>query len=200
MGRRGPAKTPTALANLRGDPGHRKKNRREPKPKASSPKDIPQSLDAVGRREWTRISKELHRLGLLTVVDRSALESVCHAYSKFILLEAQIAEIRKRMAARERSLAKQPTLVKMDQAPQEPSKEQIADSERLSRAMSLSIKCHQLYRSLANEFGLTPSARVRLQCPDPKQPGDPDGETGDLQDFVSKRPHTSPWDAPHASC
>lgn len=68
----GPPRKPTALKILQGNPGHQKLPRNEPKPTADFP-TRPGWLEPEAKREWMRVCGELHRLGLLTVVDRAAL-------------------------------------------------------------------------------------------------------------------------------
>ncbi len=76
MARRGPAPKPTRMKVLAGNPGKRPLNRREPQPKPGLPR-CPAQLSEEAKREWKRISKELDRLGLLTVLDRAALSAYC---------------------------------------------------------------------------------------------------------------------------
>ncbi|HAH06655.1 MAG TPA: phage terminase small subunit P27 family [Elusimicrobia bacterium] len=200
MGRRGPRPTPTALAQLRGEPGHRKKNRKEPKPKTAKIGQPPPSLDAVGRKEWLRVASELHRLGLFTVIDRGALESVCHSYSRWRDIEDQIAKLKKSQLVRSRLKAKQPSLVVLPEGLQDPTPEEDTESEKLYKLMVLSLKCHQNYRTLCVEFGMTPSSRTRLECasPDPVNP-DPEAPTEDLQTFAGQKPQPKSWST-HAPC
>ena len=43
----------------------------------------PKWLDPLAKQEWRRISKELYVLGLLTKIDRAALEGYCQSYAKW---------------------------------------------------------------------------------------------------------------------
>jgi P27 family predicted phage terminase small subunit len=84
---------PTKLKLLRGNPGQRP-IRPEPEPIAlASVPDPPDYLldDAAG--EWRRVAPELHRLGLLTIVDLHTLTAYCSAYGRWIAAERVIAEL-----------------------------------------------------------------------------------------------------------
>jgi P27 family predicted phage terminase small subunit len=80
---------PTALKLLRGNPGRRPiEADLEPQPEPVLP-TCPRQLGTVAKREWRRIAPELHKLGLLTRIDRAALAAYCATYQQFI--EAEVA-------------------------------------------------------------------------------------------------------------
>ncbi len=91
MARRGPAPKPTRLKALAGNPGKRPLNRHEPQPKPGLPR-CPAQLSEEAKREWKRISKELDRLGLLTVLDRAALSAYCQAWGRWIEAEERLRQ------------------------------------------------------------------------------------------------------------
>ena len=79
MGSRGPKPTPTATLKLRGS--WRAKTRKgEPKPASVVPA-CPDGLDSVAKAEWKRIVGLLERNGLITELDRTALEGYCVHYA-----------------------------------------------------------------------------------------------------------------------
>ena len=86
---RGRKPTPTRLRVLRGNPGKRKVNKREPRPSPKIPLP-PEHLDAEGKKEWDRISQELYDLGLLTGIDRAALSAYCTAWQRWVDAEKKI--------------------------------------------------------------------------------------------------------------
>lgn len=43
----------------------------------------PSHIKDEARREWRRVTKEIHSMGILTFVDRGALEVYCRAYAVF---------------------------------------------------------------------------------------------------------------------
>jgi len=69
MGLRGPKPKPTNLQLFEGNPGHRKINYNEPKPKQIEDVEPPKELSEAGKAVWKTLSKELCRLGLLTEID-----------------------------------------------------------------------------------------------------------------------------------
>ena len=79
---------PTALRELQGNPGHRPLNKREPKP-GGVPR-CPSHLDDEAKKEWQRISVELVRLNLLTLVDRAALAAYCGSWSRWVNAEENL--------------------------------------------------------------------------------------------------------------
>src|SRR4051812_10277714 len=79
MGRRGPPPKPTKLQQLRGNPGKRKLNDREPEPAPGTP-TVPSWLPAEAKAEWRRVVPELGRLRLLSVIDRGTLSAYVLAW------------------------------------------------------------------------------------------------------------------------
>lgn len=82
MGKRGPARKPTNLKLLEGNPGKRPIPQYEPKPKPIRPKR-PAWLDNEAKREWDRLAPELEKLGLLTTIDGTAFAAYCQSYSRW---------------------------------------------------------------------------------------------------------------------
>lgn len=119
----------------------------EPRPQGKLLKP-PEFLDAIAREEWQRVRKELHDLGLLTAVDRSALAAYCVSYSRWVQAEEAIKS--------------QALMVKNGEAIGPNPFIAIAN-----RAME------QMMRAAA-EFGMTPSARTRVRTEPKKQGGDDD--------------------------
>lgn len=81
----GPRTKPTKLKVVTGNPGKQKLPENEPEPEVTEkPLPAPRELDKVGKKEWRRISKLLHSLGLLTKIDRTGLMAYCVHYSTWI--------------------------------------------------------------------------------------------------------------------
>jgi P27 family predicted phage terminase small subunit len=131
----GPPPKPTALKQLAGNPGKRPLNKHEPKPTGTP--TCPTHLDSAAKREWTRISRELTKLGLLTNVDRAALAAYCAAYSRWAEAEKQIQKFGLVIKA--------------------PSGYPIQNPYVGIANTSLDIM-----RKFSSEFGLTPASRTRL--------------------------------------
>jgi phage terminase small subunit len=76
-------RTPTHLQVLRGNPSKRPiRPELEPLQTAEPPKP-PRYLTRLAAAEWRRLAPELHRLGLLTVVDVAPLAAYCQAYARW---------------------------------------------------------------------------------------------------------------------
>jgi|FLYL01.1.fsa_nt_gi P27 family predicted phage terminase small subunit len=73
---RGPAPTPTGLKLLRGNPGKRPLNTREP---AVAPGSVepPAELQGRARELWAELAPALRAAGCLAVIDRHALATAC---------------------------------------------------------------------------------------------------------------------------
>jgi P27 family predicted phage terminase small subunit len=79
---RGPKPVPTALKILRGNPGKRAINKREPRP-ATGRLVCPDHLGVDARREWKRIVRVLPR-GMVTTVDLGVLANYCEAHGRWL--------------------------------------------------------------------------------------------------------------------
>ena len=133
---RGRKPKPTALKLIEGNPGKRPINGHEPKPPGSRP-TCPSHLSPTAKAEWKRLAGELHRIGLLTQADRTALAAYCQAYGKWV--EA------------EKKLAGTPTLLKMP-----------SGYIQVSPWVTISNKQMELMAKYMVELGLTPSSRSRM--------------------------------------
>jgi phage terminase small subunit len=74
---------PTEIKKLKGNPGKRALNDKEPKPNVEIP-ECPAHLTGEARTEWDRITKELHALGNIARIDRAALTVYCMAWLDFV--------------------------------------------------------------------------------------------------------------------
>ena len=83
---------PTALKLICGNPGKRPLNEHEPQPALAIP-ECPEHLSPEARREWERITEHLHRLGLLSQIDRAALAAYCQAYGRWVEAEQSITKL-----------------------------------------------------------------------------------------------------------
>lgn len=156
MGRRGPAPKPTNLRLLQGNPGKRALPKNEPKPKPVSPK-CPSWLGPIGRREWKRIAPELEKLGLFTAVDGAALEAYCQAYETMVLARKALQDHLK--------LTKKLTVTYINKFG--------AENEIPHPSVRIAKEAAAQVRAFCAEFGLTPSARGRMQTPGEQKEADP---------------------------
>ena len=132
---RGRKPLPSAIAILRGNPGHRKISKREPKPTSGIPK-IPEWLDLKAIEEWKNVTPELHRMGILTMIDHAVLGLYCQAMSDIHNARAMIRKFG--------------SVIKNDG--------RLQQSPYIRIANAAAIMAHKF----ASEYGFTPSSRLRL--------------------------------------
>jgi P27 family predicted phage terminase small subunit len=133
---RGRKPTPTHLKLVKGNPGRRPLNDSEPAPRKMMP-EPPDVLSADARDEWNRVAPELYRVGLLTSLDRSALAAYCQVYGRWVQAERGIAK---------GGLLSETTKGNLIQNP----------------LVGIANKAASDMVRYAAEFGMTPSARVRV--------------------------------------
>jgi P27 family predicted phage terminase small subunit len=89
VGKRGPKPQPTALKELRGNPGKRALPPREPKPKGKLPA-CPKHLEGEARKAWQAFAKQLTDSGIATALDATALEMLCASYALYVEAMQQV--------------------------------------------------------------------------------------------------------------
>ena len=141
---RGRKPKPTHLKLVRGNPGKRRLNGAEPVPERMLPSP-PNELCADARLEWERVAGELHRIGVLSGIDRAALAAYCQAYGRWVVAERAIA----RMAERDQLTEGLMIKTANGNAVQNPL------VGTANKAMADLVR-------YAAEFGMTPSARSRI--------------------------------------
>ena len=132
---------PTAIKQLNGNPGKRALNAHEPKPVAVVP-PCPPHLQGEARKEWRRITKELHALGIISRLDRAALAAYAQAWGRWCEAEEQ--------------LRKHGPIVKS------PSGFPIQNPY-----LAVANKAMEQIMKMSVEFGLTPSSRSRIDATPP---------------------------------
>lgn len=136
----GPAPLPTAIKELRGNPGKRPLNDREPKPgQLVAIGDPPEFLGEYGQAEWHRVGPVLIALGLLTEADLMTFVNYCMNVDILMMAQRDI-ETHGMTIYGARGTVKNPALTSFASA---------------SNAL----------RQLAAEFGMTPSSRSRMKLP-----------------------------------
>jgi P27 family predicted phage terminase small subunit len=141
----GPRPLPTNLHVLRGNPS-KKPIRPEPQPtRTEQVPDAPAFLIGYACDEWHRVAPELHRLGLLTVLDIALLAAYCRAYHTWrTAIEAL-----------------------HDMAERDPVMHGLIVKSRAGAAMQnpIVLTARQAANDMlrfAAEFGLTPAARAHI--------------------------------------
>lgn len=150
MGQRGPVGKPPELKALEGGRGHRPIDLTAMfRPEVAVP-PAPKGLSAEGRKAWRRLTPELVRYNLVSLVDRDALFMLCQTIGRLELVERSIA-------------ARQALLVSQGSDPAEaligltPKGMQVQSVmyQVLNREM-------EKLRHLLAEFGMTPAQRARV--------------------------------------
>lgn len=143
--KRGRKPKPTELKKLLGNPGKRPLNKHEPQPKPTKPRP-PRHLDATAKTEWKRMAPELHRMGLLTAIDRAAFAAYCAAYSRWAQAETALAKSFRK--------GEMPYVVTTE-------KGNIVQHP----LVGVANKAAELMYRFLTEFGLSPSSRSRVSVP-----------------------------------
>ena len=90
----GPAPQPTALKILRGNPGRRPLNKREPQPELRPP-ECPDYIlaDPVALKYWEHYLPILQGMRVITVADETVLASLCITHSNLIANLQKVSEL-----------------------------------------------------------------------------------------------------------
>jgi P27 family predicted phage terminase small subunit len=142
---------PTHLKVITGNPGHYPLNENEPKPKLVIPSP-PAELSEDARIEWEYVAARLHVIGCLSEIDRGALAAYCQAYGRWQQAERALAEMAKKDQLTGGLLIKTTN----GNAIQNPL------VGTANKALSDMVR-------YAAEFGMTPSARSRIQAQAPEE-------------------------------
>ena len=136
---------PTALKRLAGNPGKRALNKREPQAQIARPYVPRGRLAPAGQKLWKYLVPKLADLGVLTETDTAALEMLCLHYG----MAVEAGKI-----LREEGLT---AIGAHGQTVKHPAVQILRDASTA-------------FRMYAEQFGLTPSARSRIQVVMPEEP------------------------------
>lgn len=91
MGVRGPMPLPANVHRIRGNASKLAAHQLDGgvNPEIDIP-GCPRHLLPEARKEWRRITPELHHLGLISRIDRAALALYCQAYARWVWCEEQL--------------------------------------------------------------------------------------------------------------
>jgi len=143
----GRLRKPTALRVLEGG---KPRNKREPQPDTTIP-DCPDWLLNDAKDEWNRIAPQLHRIGLLTSVDRAALAAYCQSYAKWKLAD----EVIKAQGLTYELYDEDGNVRCVQQRPE----------------VGIANQCLKQIKTFCSAFGLEPSSRAKIELPN-SQPAD----------------------------
>lgn len=134
---------PTKIKLLTGNRGKRPLNDQEPEPEGKIPVK-PRILQGIAKTEWKRITKELHGLGLLTEVDRTALAVYCQNWQRWCEAEKEL-EKGGLVTTTEKGYMMQNPYV------------------------AIANKAAENMKKFLVEFGMTPASRSRVKVPKKKE-------------------------------
>ena len=143
MGTRGPPPTPTNILEMR-ESWRAKRNQREPRPERGRPR-CPRWLDKYAKAAWKGLVPQLDRMGVLTRVDRNALSRYCTLWSRWRKAEEFLQDHGETHLVRDAD-------GKVKGVRPYP---QVRIANQLSEQL-LRLEAH---------FGMTPSARSRIEVP-----------------------------------
>jgi P27 family predicted phage terminase small subunit len=152
--------TPTALKLVKGNPGKRALNKQEAKVQLAQ-STPPPFLSGDAKAEWDRVIGTLYVAGLMTELDRAVLAAYCQAYGRWAEAERALA----RMAAKDdlnRAL-----MVKT-----------VGGNAIQNPLVGIANKAAADMVKYAIEFGMTPSARSKVNANEP-------GDANAAQEFFS---------------
>lgn len=132
---------PTHLKMVTGNPGRRRLPKDEPKPKRGKP-EAPTHLSPKAAEVWPLVAQWLDQMGVLTLPDAAALEQLCETYADIVRARADLNE----------NGWYQSVITKSGDV-----------MERARPAVSVVQDADRRLRAWLTEFGLTPSARVRVR-------------------------------------
>lgn len=144
---------PTHLKLVTGNPGKRPMPKAEAKVVPALPSPPPHLADEA-KVEWGRVSEDLFKVGLLSHIDRAALAAYCQAYGRWVQAERAIAE----MAKRDQLTGGLMIKTTNGNAIQNPL---VGTANKAAADMV----------RFAAEFGMTPSARSRINAEPTSQDG-----------------------------
>lgn len=142
---------PTRVKILEGNPGKRALPADEPQPGVES--DIPpppKHLSKTAKEEWRRMSVVLHRNGLLTEIDYTALSLYCQAWGRWVDAEEILEKTQMSIKTPDGVIKSGMTCVTTNG--------NIIQSPYLNIANTAMRDCHKYI----TEFGMTPSSRTKV--------------------------------------
>lgn len=146
---KGPPKTPSKIAALKGNPGHRPINDTEPQPYDGEMPEPPADLEDDEREVWDRMAPSLYKLGVLTEWDVDEFARYCRAHVRYIdAVEA------------------------LKLSPEEGGGNVVdgaAGGKILNPLVHALEKAENQVHKLAVHFGMTPASRTKISAVPPKE-------------------------------
>jgi len=155
---RGRRPLPTAVKDLRGNPGKRPQNLNEPQIEVGDP-EMPVGLSDAAKKEWDAMVPHLKKMGVLTPVDRSALAGYCYAFDIWMRANEEIKQFG--------ILLKTPIMGRKGTAEEGTIVAYITEK---NPAVAIANEALKTKKSFLIEFGMTPASRSKLHVEKPKNP------------------------------
>lgn len=150
MSKPGPSPKPTALKKLAGNPGHRPLPKNEPQPQRgerapSCPRWLPEDAKPI----WKEHARQLWQLRLLTEIDVDAYAAYCETMALYRLASGMV------------------------RLPQGAARANGAGTLKATPWVAIRRETLDQLRRLWGDFGMTPSARSRIEIPGEEETKDP---------------------------
>ena len=146
MGQPGPKRKPTANLKLHGTYRSDRRFADEPVPDGGMP-ERPKFLTGPAKKEWERLAPILYEKGVLTTWDMTTFAQYCFHWGEWVSLGRAI----KKAKAGKKDLRSRYTAITSK------------GGECLDVLVQAQLKALAASRSMAIEFGLTPSSRTRIK-------------------------------------
>lgn len=143
--------TPTHLKIVKGNPGKRPLNAKEPIVGRSRP-SAPEHMSDRAREAWGYVSGLLDRMGVLTEVDALALEMLCETYADYLAAKVVLEGLGSNYYTTATGEG--------------------AVMHRAHPALAQKNDADRRVRGWLSEFGMTPSARSRVKADGGKETDD----------------------------
>lgn len=139
---RGRPPKPTHLHVIDGTarPDRMERRKREPQPKPAQRPTCPAHLDPVARNEWRRVVPELVAIGVIARIDTATLAAYCQSYSRWVAAELELQDHGGLTYVSETGVIRQ------------------------HPAVRIATDAMTQMRIFAQEYGLTPASRARVQA------------------------------------
>lgn len=166
MGLRGPQPEPAALKALKGNPGRRALNLSDG---VNPPVEVPDMPDQVkanrwAAAEWDRAADELSQLGLIGKIDMASFTVYCMTWGELCELEAEFAALKTTARKKAARTGKQAAVVDVYFFTTPTGFKREAPLHRMIGEMRKQVDV------FARNFGMNPSARMRVQPSNMIQP------------------------------
>jgi P27 family predicted phage terminase small subunit len=151
---------PTAIQQIRGNPGKRPLGHREPQPRVVAPRCPPHVLaDPNAATEWRRMVPLLKRMRVLTEADGNLLATYCLTHSNLLRNLEAVNTLNAAGSEKSKSTGKSDAITKFSGVVIATKTGYLAPNQFYINVNN----CIEQLLKLGRELGLTPAARTRIQ-------------------------------------